>query len=315
MKEYLENKLHMDVKVTEAPAIFKALPLLFKGQYNAYRIETNGVSWVAIEPKGMIGLAQLRKNRAQVERNSGKNCAIFLQSSNFYAKEKMQEEGIPYVIKDKEVYLPFLGILLSGRNKRVLKPVHRISYLTQKILLDGLYEAYEKATVTYISGRMNVSKMAVSKSFDEFEYMDIDVMDSKGKSRAITMNGDKRTLWDRIKPFMRDPVIRIINLTEDIRLEEKAGITALSEYSMLSDNQYPTYAVLKKDLKEMGVLENREAVKGDDTGCVVLELGYYMDPIKKNVQDPLSVLLCVEAEATDPRVEGAIEEMLEEYVW
>ena len=48
---------------------------------------------------------------------------------------------------------------------------------------------------------------------------------------------------------------------------------------------------------------------------VVLELGYYMDPIKKNVQDPLSVLLCVGSEASDPRVEGAIEEMLKEYVW
>ena len=315
MEKYLENKLHMDVKITKAPSLFKALPLLFEGQYNGYRIETNGVSWVAIEPKGMIGLAQLRKNRAQVERSSGENCALFLQSSNFYAKEKMQEEGIPYVIKDKEVYLPFLGILLTGRDQRTLKPVHRISYLTQRILLDGLYEAYEKATVTYISNRMNVSKMAVSKSFDEIEYMDIDVMDSKGKSRAITMNGDKKVLWERIRPFMRDPVIRRINLSEDIQLKEKAGISALSEYSMLSDNQYPTYAILKKNLKEKGVLENRETVKGEDIGCVVLELGYYMDPIKKNVQDPLSVLLCVEAEMSDPRVEGAIEEMLKEYVW
>ena len=162
---------------------------------------------------------------------------------------------------------------------------------------------------------MNVSKMAVSKSFDEIEYLDIDVMDSKGKSRAITMNGDKRTLWDRIRPFMRNPVIRRIDLAEDIFLKAKAGITALSEYSMLSDNQYPTYAVLKKDLRKKGIPEKKEAIKGEPVGCVVLELGYYLDLIKTNVQDPLSVLLCVEDELSDPRVEGVIEEMMEKYVW
>ena len=315
MKEYLANKLHMDVRITEAPSLFKSLPLLLKGQYIGYKVETNGVSWVAIEPKGVIGLPQLRKNRAQVERSSGLNCAIFLQTSTFYAKEKMQEEGIPFVIKGKEVYLPFLGILLSGNEQRELKPVHRIAYLTQKILLDGLYESYEKATVTYVSKRMNVSKMAVSKSFDEIEYLGIDVMDNKGKSRAITMSGEKKALWDRIKPFMRDPIIQKFNLKEDIKLQEKAGISALSEYSMLSDNSYPTYAVLKKDLREKGIQNNKEAIKGEAVGCVVLELGYYLEPFKKNVQDPLSVLLCVEDEASDPRVEGAIEEMMEELVW
>ena len=315
MRDYLQNMLHMVVDIKEAPLLFKSLPLSFKGQYKGYDIKTNGVSWVAIEPKSVIGLSQLRKNRAQVEISSGLNCALFLQNSNYYAKEKMQEEGIPFVIKDREVFLPFLGVILSGKQQRELKPVYKISYLTQKILLDGLYESYDKATVTAISERMSVSKMAVSKSFDEIEYMDIDVMDLKGKSRAITMSGEKKMLWERIRPFMRDPIIRRIYLKEDIRLQDKAGISALSEYSMLSDNSYPTYAVLKKDLREHGVLDNKESVKGEGIGCLVLELGFFLEPVKKGVQDPLSVLLCIEDELSDPRVEGAVEEMLEEYVW
>ncbi len=311
----MENVLHMDVKITDAPSLFKSLPLFFKGQYKGYEIETNGVSWVAIEPRSVIGLPQLRKNRAQVEISTGQKCALFLHNSNFYAKERMQEEGIPFVIKDREVYLPFLGILLSGNKQRELKPVYRISYLTQKILLDGLYDAYEKATVTYIAEKLNVSKMAVSKSFDEIEYIDIAVMDSKGKSRAITMKGEKKNIWERIRPFMRDPVIRRFCLLDDLQLCEMAGISALSEYSMLSDNDYPTYAVLKKDLKEKCVFQNKEAAKGERIGCVVLEVGYYLDPIRKNVQDPLSVLLSIEDELSDPRVENAVDEMLEDHVW
>ena len=295
MRDFLERTLHMDVKITAAPSLFESLPLIFKVQYNGYIVETNGVSWVAIEPKDVIGLPQLRKNRAQLETNAGLNCALFLHNSTFYSKEKMLEEGIPFVIKDKEVYLPFLGILLSGKNQRELKPVHRISYPN--------------------SPRLNVSKMAVSKSFDEIEYMDISVLNIEGKRRTLTMNGDKKALWDLIRPFMRDPVIRRIYLRNDIQLPDKAGISALSEYSMLSDDTYPTYAILKKDLHEKGIMDNKESVKGDTIGCVVLELGYFMDPIKESIQDPLSVLLCIADELSDPRVERASAEMMEKYVW
>ena len=38
-----------------------------------------------------------------------------------------------------------------------------------------------------------------------------------------------------------------------MKLEKKAGISALCEYSLLSDNVYPTYAVTKRELKASGV--------------------------------------------------------------
>ena len=47
----------------------------------------------------------------------------------------------------------------------------------------------------------------------------------------------------------------------------------------------------------------------------MLELGYFLDPIKKNVQDPLSTMLSVAGEKDDERVELSIESMLEEYIW
>ena len=44
----------------------------------------------------------------------------------------MMEEGIPFVIEGKQVFLPFIGYLLSKENERELAPVHLISFLTQK---------------------------------------------------------------------------------------------------------------------------------------------------------------------------------------
>ena len=315
MKNYLERSLHMEVSIKEAAAVYDKLPLMYKGMYNIFLVSSGGVNWIAIEPKGETSLPQLRKNRAVVEKTAGLNCAVFLQKSNYYSREKMVEEGIPFVLQDKEIYLPFLGVLLSASKSRDIKPVHQISFLTQKILITGIYQPYDKATVTDISKLVGVSKMAVSKCFDEIEYLGIDVMDSKGKSRALTMTGDKRALWEMISPFLRDPVIKRFELIDDVRLKRQAGLSALCSYSLLSDNAYPTYAVTKEDISESGVREKKLAGKNEEKGSVVLELGYFIDVVKAGIQDPLSVSLSLGEYADDERVQLSVEEMFKEYVW
>ena len=60
------------------------------------------------------------------------------------------EEGIPFVIEGKQVFLPFIGYLSSKSNERELSPVHLISFLTQKMLLLAIYERWmEVKAVSY----------------------------------------------------------------------------------------------------------------------------------------------------------------------
>ena len=182
MKDYLEKILHMDVQMKESDSLYKELPLLYKGSYSIYQVVSGGVKWIAMQPKSDIRLTQLRKNRAFLENKKQLNVAVFLDKSSLYSKDKMIEEGIPFVVRDDTVYLPFLGVLL-GKNQRELKPVHQISYLTQRLLLEGLYERYTMASVTNLANRLGVSKMAISKCFDEIEYLGLDVLITNGRRR------------------------------------------------------------------------------------------------------------------------------------
>ena len=85
---------------------------------------------------------------------------------------------------------------------------------------------------------------------------------------------------------------------------------------MLSDNDYPTYGITKKDLQEVNLKSLRQISKGEEIGCEILELGYFIDYSGRSVQDPLSVLLSIsEKDIVDERVEACIDEMLEDYVW
>ena len=122
----------------------------------------------------------------------------------------MIEEGIPFVIQNKQIYLPFIGIMLSEQTDRQIMPVRMISYLTQKLLLCGLYEKWVNMTVTDIAEKMHVTKMSISRCFDEIQYLGIDVLGMKGKSRVICM-----------RPLMKD--VRTGPVSPDTRIYQSWG--------------------------------------------------------------------------------------------
>ena len=158
--------------------------------------------------------------------------------------------------------------------------------------------------------------MSVTRCLDEIEYLDIDILDVSGKTRKISVGEDIKKVWENIKPVLRNPVITKFQLADDIGLENKAGISALCEYSLLSDNVYPTYSITKKELNDKNIKSYRQISAGESIGCEVLEVGYFIDFEDKKIQDPLSVMLSLSKEdMEDERVQICIDEMLEEYVW
>lgn len=145
------------------------------------------------------------------------------------------------------------------------------------MLLIAIYERWNEVRVSGAAKRLEVSTKSASRCFDELEYLNVNVLGMKGKSRVINIPDEREQLWQQIKSVLRNPVIRRFILRKDMKLEKKAGISALCEYSLLSDNAYPTYAVTKKELKASGVKEEKQASELEEIGCVVLELGYFTD--------------------------------------
>ena len=316
MKDFIEKSLRRPITLADNAEIFKKLPLKFRGNYELFSVYQDSVEWIIAKPKKELRLNALRYDRSQIEKAAGLNCALYFNKLNYYTKETMLNEGIPFILEGKQVFLPFLGMLLSEKDDRRLVPVHTISFLTQKLILCALYEKWNDMNATKIAEKLGVTKMSVSRCLDEIEYLDIKILDKSGKTRKVSVSEEIKGLWEEIKPVLRNPVIARFQLAEDIRLDKKAGISALCEFSMLSDNVYPTYAVTKSELKETNIKQIRKISIVEEIGCEVLELGYFIEYNGKMVQDPLSVMLSLSAEdLEDERVQICIEEMLEEYVW
>lgn len=315
MKEFIEKILHQKVNIS-AYKDMDVLPLTFAGNYNLYLLEFYGNCCIVAEVKEYVGLATARKQYKRLQELTRMNCVLYFDKISAYAREQMLEEGISFIWEGHQLYMPFIGIWLKENEARIINECYRISFLTQKMLLLSLYESWYDTTVTMAAKKLQVSKMSVTRSFDEIESLQIPILYRKGGRRMIRCLPDKKGMWEIIKVYMREPVLREYYLKEDLKIDLPAGgISALCEYSILSDNAYPTYCITKRQSSELKMKEKKQIPKSEIPGCVVQEMGYMISYEGTNRIDPLSVMMVMQNEMDDPRVEIAITEMLEKYVW
>ncbi|MCD8106050.1 MAG: hypothetical protein LUF35_13910 [Lachnospiraceae bacterium] len=315
MEQKIEKILHQPIAIAPYTDTEK-LPLIFRGRYQFYDMDINGYHCVLMEPQDEIGLSEIRKQHRKMEQIAGRHCVLYMKNMKSYPREKMIEEGIPFIWEDHQIYMPFLGMLLKQNDTRQINTCGRFSFLTQKLLLTALYEQWRDMTVTMAAKVLQVSKMSVTRCFDEIEALEVPFLRKKGRTRLLTMNGEKKAQWKTLQPFMRQPLIQSFRLEEDISFElPYSGMTALGEYSMIADNSYKTYAILKSQLADSGIREKQKIPMEEFPGCVVQELGYVINYRGGGSVDPLTLCLLMDEEREDPRVGKAIDEMLEEYVW
>lgn len=316
MKTYIEDTLHQSVMI-DSTFDKSVLPLSIRNNYSFYNVTIGEMCCVMIHPNENKNLSELRRVQNQAEQITKKPCALYLTDFTYYSVSKMIEEGIPFIIEGKQIYLPFLGISLNTSNKKMLTACTRISFLTQKLLLSSIYNKWEKLTVTQAANFLEVTKATVSKCFDEIETLNIPVIKRYGRNRFIVGASKPKGFWEKIRSYLINPVIKSFSLKTDLIGSIMAsGMSALAHYSMISDNNYPTYAVAKEHLKDIQIQNYRISEKDETPACVLHELGYSIVFGDGKAVDPLTVALMItDNEKNDPRVSMAIDEMLEEYVW
>lgn len=315
MKDFIEKKLGIELKIEQADYKDR-LPMLYAALYEYMVAKMGKVEWVIAVPREQIHLSQLRKQHRQMEKLLNMHCCIYLNKTSPYSKNAMIADGIPFVIEDRDIYLPFLGILLAADTEREIKPVQKISFIAQKMIITAIYENWQGMNVTKAAEALGITKMSATRCFDEIEFFEIPILGLKGKSRIINMPEDKQTFWNQVKGILRNPVIATFFLNEDRKFKTKGGMSALDDYSMIADNNYPTYVISKKEMSGADIKNKQVSGKSDDVKCAVQEVGYIVDFNGGKDIDPLSLALSLsDEEKDDERVEISVREMLEEYVW
>lgn len=311
MKEILESMLHVTVKEKEVPSL-EQLPLFLKNGYEIKLFSVGGVEVFFIKPKEQITVTALYKHWKRFEVLTERFCVIYGNEYTRYRRERMIELGIPFYFGRDNLYLPFLGIALGEKRNRNLPEIEKFAPVTQKMLLLALYESWQKISTREISEKMGISRTTAARCLIELQALNLPLIGIQGKNKYYQYEGSTEKLYGMCRAYFDSPIAKSYALAEipkDIFCY--GGMTAIEGYSMLADNDYPTFAVTRGEYREFILNRYKTQPKTERPVCVVQVLRYKIE--QKGLIDPISAVLCVPAEEKeDPRIADAVEKILED---
>ena len=319
MQEFLRKQLHQNVEIMPYYGN-SPLPLYLKNNYDLSVIQLSEIKCLLMSPLEKVHIATLKKHHEKIQALTGLQCILCFKELRTYTYHKLIELGIPFIQEGRQIYLPFLGMFLVPRalEKKELKAKEKISFLTQQFLLLAIYRHWNEVSLTQVAAEMNISKMSVSRCFDELESISLPCIKRSGRSRFFVWSESWQKLWQDSRDFLKNPIVKQYKLQESLGRTDLmlAGISALSVYSLLNEESYKVYAVDKVMAKKLS-LKDKASIPEDEEPVEVFQVLQYVIPFHDGKTiDPLSVLLTLSPEEReDPRIEMAVDEMLKEQLW
>ena len=306
---------HLDLVLEEA----SALPLFLRTRYDLCSLKLFGRRvLLALETGATDSPSVYEAQTATLSRRLGEPVTVVLPALPSAARNRMVQRGIPFIVPGSQMFLPNALIDLRERQpKPVPEPIpgKPLTPAAQCVLLTHLQkEPLDGCSLSAIAAKVGYSPIMLTKVKTELEAAHLCEAIREGRSHRLRFTLSGRALWEKALPLLSSPV-RSRHWMEASALSDKAllaGMSALSQRSLLEDDRLPTYAVSKKNLPAL--LDNRlfREAHGSEEATFSLEAWHY-DPFvlsKHTAVDPLSLYLSLR-DSSDERVQQQLETLLE----
>lgn len=313
---YIEKTLGCKVK-TRAWKDEENLPLLLREQYSFRIIRlSDSDCLVFIEDRE-------RRNTPAVVSKHCKMLTQYWTGGIIYAKTSLSstdrtrliQAKIPFIVPDKQLYLPFMGMDLKEMFPPERRKTEKLSPSAQILILGKLYKKeWIIESPSRMSEKIGISNMSIGRAFNELELHNIASVKTYGKKKVLEFNLSGMELWNRTLHLLKSPVTssETIPFQADSNLII-AGETALSRYSLIKEPNTLIFAVLNR---AKNLLIQREMQNENLDNEMIIQKWAYDPRILsiKGVADPLSLYLEFK-DSDDERIEEALEELLKDIQW
>ncbi len=235
-----------------------------------------------------------------------------------YARKRLVEMKISFVIPNVQLYWPELGLAFRSfvKNKMTSKEaVEKFDPAAQAVLIGALNSRYEQPiTPKELSEKLSYSAMSMTRALDKIESINIAKIKKSGKKRLLSFLEDKQILWQKSMPKFINPIREKARFYEAVIPDEcrlKAGESALANMSMLVAPRTNTYAVDREKWKKIQKQKIPGLELNEPDTCEVQVWRY--DPklfADGNCVDVFSLYLSFQ-DVTDERIKMALDEALE----
>ena len=311
MKKQLEQYFGCKVKIAEYK---NKLPLpIFMTMRDIMMVEIYGVNFVIIDVvKEMeLSVAAMKKQKAKYEEALQCPVAYEVALNSVSMRNALVKSGVPFVDLPRNVFLPFMGIVLQDVYRKQLVRADKMMPATQMVFLELLYMDDEESVLkSEVANKLNLTKTSITRATAQLGEMGLIRQMKSGTEIAIKRNYSRKEYYENAKAYLINPVQKEITI---MRYESfSAGETALSQESELNPPRIEECAIYKGEevVDQLEIVDARSEAPDD---CLKVQLWKY-NPFyfaREGRVDTVS-LACTFQGNEDERIEMSIEELLEE---
>jgi len=316
-KRYLEDTLDVRAEIRSID-LSAQLPYFYSEHYRFYDLDLNGVSYLLCEGRDILVAKQVRTQLTELESRIGRQSIYLNTEINANLRRSLVENRVSFIVPNNQIYLPKLGIVFNERYRITFKTKDSLSPAAQVILLRAiLNHEYDMVTASEYAKRLKYTVMSVSRAFAELQEYGIVSREENWKEKPFMWLFKGRELWDKALPFLINPVRRSMWIVDNDRLPYcVAGITALSRYSMINEDDFNTYATISSIAKNnLDIVEISQDSRPADN-VTKMQIWKYNPKLisSEDCVDRLSLYLSMR-DSKDERIQISLDEMMAGIRW
>ena len=299
----------------------KGLPYYMTNGRHFYPLELAGITSLLIElsESEKFGVIGFEKQLTRYVEAAGMPAAFIFHSLKKVQRDALAERNIPFLCLPDQLYMPFLGIAMSNRFiKEKAVSVQKMTPMAQMLFLYFLYKAGTTPVIKkYAAEDLNITRMSVTRASEQLREMGLLSQEQHGKEQWMKATAAGKEYYEMAKPFLINPVQKAVTTLKSPLLMKlnMAGETALSRHSMLNGPVIPVVAAYKQSelLHGMEIIDEKWQPEKE---LVRVEFWKY-DPEPfafDGCVDPVSLAESLK-DIPDERVQGELEDYLEEFKW
>ena len=316
---YFYSVLGVNVDICELKELNNLhLPYILIENYNFYDFVLNKKVYIMVHSINDTAMTPgtYKKQIDLIRQQTNKEVILLLGRIDSFNRKRLIDHKIQFIVPGKQMYIPNLGIDLREHFSKVSLPKSELRPIAQSILLYLLINReHNEYDVDMLNLVTNYSKSSIRRAFLEFKDAGIGTISKVKQNKILCFGKDFLSIWKIAQKYCSNPVIREIFISQvpgDSNLAI-AGISALSEYTMLNPLPNREYAIYKEEWyrlsKDESVKKMIEPIQTESN--IKLQIWSYPPNLwgDGDIIDRYSLYLSLKDEK-DERIEQALKEML-----
>ena len=318
IQEYLFRDLGIEAVVV--PVEIPGVPFFIRKQFALYKI-------TALDRELCLLLSQ-KQSLSQHKFQEIISTFTFIQNSGlmpvfvFSAMSKPERlelvrQKMAFIVPDSQMFIPSLGLDFSERIPKTVPPKdQRLRPAAQALIIQQILTGnLDGLTVNQASAVMGYTAMGTLRAANQLNELGICKVTFDGYRKQLVFPADRKSLWEKSKPFLRNPVKKIISVEDDSALAgfPYAGEFALAHHSDLSVTR-KTYALHQKDVSSLLDEGKIRIAFASETGCADIQVWSYTLPSWDGEVDLFSLELSFN-DTNDARIKIALLNLEEQRKW